>query len=189
MVRHVGGGQLGPRLGQDAGDVERHIADADDRRRLGVEVRVEAGEVGMAVVPADEGGRPDHPGLVVAGNTEHLVARHAEGQHHRVVKGPQLLETDVAAELDIAEITYRFGERRALERFRHLPRRLMVGRDAVTDEAERRRQAFDDVDAIIGVRFDQCVRGIEPGGTTSNDGNTDGHYRASNRLMGQPEDY
>ena len=141
----------------------------------------------MAVVPADEGGRPDDAGLVVAGNAEPLVERHADGQHHRVVKRPQLLESEVAAELDIAEITYRFGERRALERLRHLPRRLMVGRDAVTDEAEGARQAFDDVDAIIGVRFDQRVGGIEPGGSTSNDGNTDGHYRASNRLKGSPK--
>ena len=82
----VGAGELGPRLGEDAGDVERDIAVADHRRRADAERRIEIREIGMAVIPADEGGGADDPGQVAAGNIERPVVRGAGGQDDGVVE-------------------------------------------------------------------------------------------------------
>ena len=49
-------------LGQDPRAVERDIAVADHRRVGAAERRVEVGEIGMAVIPADELGRADDAG-------------------------------------------------------------------------------------------------------------------------------
>ena len=82
--------ELGRRLGEDAGDVERDIAVADHRRRRDVERRIEIGEFGMAVIPADEGGRADHAGQVAALDLERRVGGRAGGEDHRVVEAGEL---------------------------------------------------------------------------------------------------
>src|SRR6185369_5766474 len=51
--------ELMPRFREDAGAVERDVAVADDHGLLAVEWRIEVGEFGMAIVPADELGRAD----------------------------------------------------------------------------------------------------------------------------------
>ena len=86
MADDVRAFELVARLRQDAGDVERDIAVADDRRVGPVERRVEVGEIGMAVVPADELGRADHSGQILAGNAELAVVRSADGEDHRVIE-------------------------------------------------------------------------------------------------------
>ena len=62
------------------------------------ERRIEVGEIGMAVVPADELGRADDAGQVLAGNAELAVVRRAGGEDHRVVEVEQLGDRDVAAD-------------------------------------------------------------------------------------------
>ena len=103
MADDVGAGELGRRLGEDAGDVERDIAVADHRRRRDVQRRRELGEIGMAVIPADEGGRADHAGQIVARNAERPVVRRAGREDHRVVEAEQFGDRDVAADQDIAD--------------------------------------------------------------------------------------
>ena len=49
----------------------------------------------MAVVPADEGGDPQHARLVVAGNPERPVDRGAGRQHNRVIHGAQRAQADI----------------------------------------------------------------------------------------------
>ena len=90
--------ELVPRLGQDARAIERDIAVADDRRVGAAERRIQVGEIGMAVVPADELGRADDAGQVLAGNPELAVVRSADGEDHRVVEVEQLGDRDVAAD-------------------------------------------------------------------------------------------
>src|SRR6185437_14493002 len=87
----------------DAGDVERDIAVADHRRAGRVERRREAGEIRMAVIPADEGGRADHAGKVAARYGERPVVRRAGGEDDRVGERFQLLDRDVAADRDVAD--------------------------------------------------------------------------------------
>ncbi len=90
--------ELVPRLRQDARAIERDIAVADHRRVRAAERRIEVGEIGMAVVPADELGRADHAGQILAGNAELAVVRRAGGEDHRVVEVEQLGDRDVAAD-------------------------------------------------------------------------------------------
>ena len=77
--------ELGAGLGQDARAIERDIAVADDRRVGAAERRIEVGEIGMAVVPADELGRADHAGQILARDAELAVVRRADRQDHRVI--------------------------------------------------------------------------------------------------------
>ena len=92
-----------PRLGQDPRAVERDIAVADDRGVSAAERRIEIGEIRMAIVPADELGRADDAGQLLARDAELAVVRRAGGQDDRVVEPGQLIDGDVAADRDIAD--------------------------------------------------------------------------------------
>src|SRR3546814_4588224 len=69
--------EFGRRLGEDARDVERDIAIADHRDAGRIKRRVQRGEIGVAVIPADEGGAADHAGQVGAGYVKRPVVRSA----------------------------------------------------------------------------------------------------------------
>ena len=60
MGDDVAAGELGAGLGEDPRDVERDVAHADHDRGLARQVGIEPGELGMAVVPADERGAAEH---------------------------------------------------------------------------------------------------------------------------------
>jgi hypothetical protein len=91
------------RKGEDPRDVEGHVAVPHDHRTFGGQVELEAGEVWMAVVPADElAGRPTS-GQVLARNTHTRIRRRADSVDHRVVPVGQLTRVHVAADLDVAE--------------------------------------------------------------------------------------
>ena len=68
-----------------------------------IQRRIEVGELGMAVVPADELGRADHAGQILAGNAELAVVRRADGQDHGVVEFEQFVDGNVAADRHIAD--------------------------------------------------------------------------------------
>ena len=85
-------------LRQDARAIERDIAVADDRGMRSVERRIEVGEFGMAVVPADELGRADDAGQILARDAELAVVRRADGEDHRVIELEQLRDRHVAAD-------------------------------------------------------------------------------------------
>ena len=55
------------RLRQDPRAIERDIAVADNHGIRAVERRIEVGEIGMAVVPADEFGRADDARQILTG--------------------------------------------------------------------------------------------------------------------------
>ena len=96
MGGEVGVRQLGGRLGEEPGAVDRDVAVADHRDARMRERHVEPGEFGMPVVPADERRRAEDAGQVLAGDTEPPVVRRAGCQHNRVVKAEQLVEPDAA---------------------------------------------------------------------------------------------
>ena len=110
------------------------------------ERRIEVGEIGMAVVPADELGRADDAGQILARNAELAVVRRAGGEDHRVVEFEQFGDRDVAADRDIAdEVDARaFGD--LVVALADGLQRLVVGRDAEADQAVRDRIAVEDVD-------------------------------------------
>ena len=141
--------ELMPRLRQDAGDVERDIAVADDRRVGAVERRIEIGEVGVAVVPADELGRADHAGQILARNAELAVMRRADREDHRIVEFEQLVDRHVGANGDIADEADAFGLGDLVVALGDRFQRLVVGRDAEADQPVGHRIAVEDVDAGV----------------------------------------
>ncbi len=70
---------------QDPSAVERDIAVADNRGVCAAQWRRQVGEIGMAIVPADELGRSDHARQFFAGNAKLAVVRSADGQNYRIV--------------------------------------------------------------------------------------------------------
>ena len=162
--------ELGRRLGQDAGDVERDIAVADHRRRRNVERRIEVGEFGMAVIPADERGRADHAGQVAARNLERPIGGRAGGEDHRIVEPDQFRDRDVAADQDIAAEADIVAERDLLVAAVDRLDRLVVGRDAEADQAVGHGHAVDHVDPdLVAELLLQRLGAVIAGGPRTDD--------------------
>ena len=108
--------------------------------------------VGVAVVPGDEVGGAVRAGQIDAGDVERGVADRAGREDHGVVALPQLVERDVAADLDVADEADRAaGSPSGM--VEHLVQRghdaldaRVVGRDAVADQAVRRGERLEEVD-------------------------------------------
>src|SRR5690348_10220255 len=103
MPDDVGAFEFVAGLRQDAGAVERDVADADDDRVPTIKRWIEVREIGMAIIPADELGRADDSGKVFAGNAELAVVRRAGGEDYRIVQVEQLADRDISADRHIAD--------------------------------------------------------------------------------------
>ena len=158
MAGDVAAFELRARLGQDARHVQRHIAIADHHHVAPVQRRIDIGEIGMAVIPADEGRAAVDPGQIAARQIERAIVRRAGGQHHRVVKLHQLGDRDVLAHRDMADEAHIVAQRHLLVTTRDLLDRLVIGRDAEADEAEGRRQPIENIDPHI--LAERLLRGL-----------------------------
>jgi hypothetical protein len=85
VVGDVGTGELVRGLGQDPGDVDRHVPDADHHCGVAVERRVEVDVVGVAVVPGHEVGGREAAREVLARDAEAPIAGRPVGEHDGVV--------------------------------------------------------------------------------------------------------
>ena len=157
---------------QDACDVERDVAVADDDRALPGQVEGEVGEVGVAVVPGDEFGGRHRAGQLFAGDAEPLIGGRPDGIDDRVVAGGQFVVADVLADLDVKEVTEIALGRGCREgRLDALGCRV-VGGDSRAHQPVWRRQTVEHVDRDL--RFaDQFLRGIERGRSGADDGDAD----------------
>ena len=143
-------------------------------RSDGFEIDLEAGVIGVAVVPADELGRRVRAVQLFAGNAERAVHRRARGVDDRVVVLEQVLVRDVLAERHVAEVAKaRMGGRPLIHARDRLDLR-MVRRDARAHEAPRRGQALDHVhlDARLGV-LQQVPGRVEAGRARADHGDAD----------------
>ena len=112
---------------------------------------------------------------ILAGNAEPAIDHHAGGDDHRVIGLDDLVPRQVAADLDVScKPQVGLGEQ-PVELADHGLGALVVGRDTRPHQAERRRQAVDDVDAKVGTAAQQTVRGIEAGRAGADDGNPVSH--------------
>ena len=151
MVGGVGLAQLVVGQGQHPGDVHRHVAVADHHGALAGEVELVVGVVGMGVVPADEGGGGVAAGQLFAGDAELAVGLAADREDDRVVEPLEVLDLDVVADLDVAEEAESLaGGGFFVDPDYRLDLRVVRG-DAAADEAERRRQAVEEVDLSVQV--------------------------------------
>jgi hypothetical protein len=170
-LRHVRGVQVGRVAGQDAGHVDGHVPDPDDRDRLGVEGERGRADVRVPAVPVDEVGGRVAAGQVLAGDAQPPVAHGPGGVHHGVVGFQQVGPGHVLAEVHAADEPH-------VRAFQHLAQvlgdrlyRLVVGGDPVADQPVRGGQPVQHVhphpDRVRqrGRVLDQCFGRVEPGGT------------------------
>ena len=161
-------------LGQDARDVERDVAGADH----GDLSRASSGHVrgtsGWPSYQDTKSAAPYEPVEVDARDRQRRVADRAGREDHRVVELAQVVELEVRAVVHV-------GEQADVAALEHLVQRdddlldpRVVGRDAVADQAERRGQALEQVDAHVEIGLGQDVRGVDAGGTCSDDGDAQG---------------
>ena len=115
VVGDVGVGQH-VRIGdQDARDVQRDVAVADDDGPPAGKIGRHLLEVGVRVVPADEVDGGDAARQVLAGNAQRPVGLRADGVDHGVVAFGQLGGLHVVADHDVAEEPEPRIQRRLLE--------------------------------------------------------------------------
>ena len=168
MGDDVAAGEFGGSLGEDARDVERDIAVADHRDAGAVERRVEVGEIGVAIVPADEGGAADDAGQIGAGNPQRPVIGRPGREHDGVVELLQFVDPDVGADRHMADEAHIVRQGDTLVPPRHRLDRLVIGGNAGADQPIGNGQAIDHVDADI-LRLLQGFGGIISGRTRPDD--------------------
>jgi hypothetical protein len=163
------------RLGQQAGDVDGHITLADDGDTV-AELRVQVGEIGMAVIPADESHRTIDAGKVCARDPERAILVRADRQHHGIVMRLQHAERQVGADLQPAKETdIRVGEQ-AVELPRHSLGSLVVRRHAETHQAIGGGQTVDHIDLQSGILADQGIGAKQAGGAAADNGDMLQHW-------------
>ena len=125
----------------------------------------------MAVVPADERARADHARQIFTRNSELAIAGGAGREYNGIVERQKLRQLHIAADSDIAEEADAVARKHAIENARHGFRALMIGSDAVTDEPERHRKLFQDVDGSVGNEPQQMIGEITTSRPAADDGN------------------
>ena len=175
MIGDVRVGHLFFGLDQHARGVDRYIAVADDHHRIRVQIGLEVGEVGMAVIPTDKISRSKDADLVLTGNAELAVAWCADGQNDGVVHLLEFLERDIPTDFDIAVIGDAIGQGGLLVDARDFLGGLMIGGNAAANKTERRGQAFDNIDAYILVALAKSIDRVEPAWSRADYGNVYWH--------------
>ena len=172
VVGHLGRAQVDGVLREHAGDVEGDVAVADDGD-LGCLERPLARHVGVPVEPGHEVGGAVGAGQVDAGDVERGVPDRAGGEDHGVVALLQVVDRDVAADLDVADEADGAGVEHLVQRVHDALDARVVGRDAVADQAVGRGQRVEQVDRDGAARGGHGVRedvaGVDAGGTGADD--------------------
>ena len=138
----VGGGE-GARVGdEDACDVEGDVAVAHDHDALGVEIDVEVGEVGMAVVPTHEGCRAGHSGEIESRQRELPVGGCPARPDHALVTVAQVGQGEVPPDLGVQQDLQSGVARDVVEQLHHLAGVQVIGRDAEPCQPERPVETF-----------------------------------------------
>src|SRR5579875_4108475 len=112
----------------------------------------------MAIVPADEFGRPEHSWKIFAGDSELPIMRSSGSNDHRVVNFEEFADRHIASDSEIANQLHSRTFRDLLVSFADGLQRLVVGSNAEADQAERNRVAIEHVD--LGMLAEGLVEGL-----------------------------
>jgi hypothetical protein len=160
---HVGHFERVGRLGQNSGDVDGDVSDADHRSSPHA-AEVLRGGVRMPGIPSDELARRPAARQVLPRDAELGILSRARGIHNGVVGREKLLARDVSTELDVADEADAAAVEGAGQRVGDRLDARVVRRDAVAQQAIRRRQPVDEVHLHRKVALpDQRLGGKQPG--------------------------
>jgi len=142
-------------FGEDAGDVECDVARTDDGGRAQVGGQLDRFRLGVAGVPGHEFRRAQRAAEVLAGDVQRPVAEHARGHHHHVVGRAKVVDGDVLTDGDVAEETHLVMLQATRQHAGDVAGLRVIGRDAVADQAVRRRCGLEHVDVVESVTLEQ----------------------------------
>ncbi len=153
-------------LGEDPGDVECHVAVADDGDLPSFQ-RPGAFHVGVAVVPGHEIGAAEGTVELDAGNRKISVPDGARREDDRIIETPEIGQCQVPAVVDVAEETDVAAVQHLVQGVDDPLDPRVVGGDTVPDEAVRCRILVEKVDTdlevasldLVGLRQD--VGGVD----------------------------
>jgi len=169
IVGHVRPGEFLRGAAEDTGDIDGHVADADDGDALLGEVERQVPEVGMAIIPGDELGRRVAAGEGFSRNTQGAIGLGARRVADQVVELVEVLDGQVSAELYVAKES----EAGVLGRFVVLAHDrfnlLVVRSDTPAHESIRGGEAIEKVHFNGGI-LEEVGRGVKTGGAGANDG-------------------
>src|SRR5690606_21535164 len=182
---HLGGQEVLDVLGEDPGDVERDVADPEDRDALRLE-RPRPRHVRVPVVPGDEVRGAVAARQVDARDGQRGVLVGAGGDDDGVVVLPQLLHRHVGADVDVPDEADVAPGEDLLQGDDDLLDPRVVGGDAVPDQAEGRGKALVEVDGDLQAGLGQDVGGVDAGWAGTDEGNAQwtGHRASSGREEG-----
>ncbi len=127
-------------------------------------------------------------GQLFARNPELAVGLAADREDDRVVEPLEVLDLDVVADLDVAEEAEAVAGRGFFVDPDHRLDLRMVRGDAAADEAERRRQAVEEIDLGVQVlALEDVLGGVEAGGAGADDGDAQGIVFGSDLAHGERE--
>lgn len=152
VVGDFGGVEFVGGFGEDAGDVEGDVADADDGYLFGLEVPG-ALEVGVAVVEADE--FAGAVGVFAAGDGQGSITGGAGGEDDGVVVVAEFVDGDVGADVDVGQEADVGFVHHVVEAGDDAFDAWVVWCDAVADEAEGGGHALVEVDGDVFTGFDE----------------------------------
>ena len=167
--RELRGEEVWDVLCEDAGHVERDVADTQNRDLLGLE-RPGAGDVGVTVVPGHEVGGAVRAIKVNTRDVEIGVVEGAGGKDDGVVVLAELVEGEVRAHVDVGQQADVAAAKHVREGDDDLLDARVVRRNAVAHQAEGRREPLDDVDGDVDALLREDVGGVGASWSGADDG-------------------
>jgi len=169
VVRDLGGEHVVGVLRQHPRDVQRHVPGPDHPDVRGVQGPVPR-DVRVSVEPLHELGGAVAAGQADPRDAEVPVPFAAGRDDHRVVEHPDVGQREVPPVRDVAEQPHPRPAQHGVQRPDDPLDPRVVRRDAVPDQAERRRQPVEEIDRTRGVRLHQRVGGVDPRRSRPDDG-------------------
>ena len=171
VVGDFGDVQLIGSLGENAGDVEAHVADTDHGHGLSGEFPI-AGELRVGVVETYELTRAVVLRQVSARNIQIAVAGRASGEDDGVVELAQFIDADLLTDVHVAQKSDLRLVQHSVEGLNDALDSRVVWRNAVADEAERHWKALVEVDGDVAAGLHQRVGGVDAGRARADHGYT-----------------
>ena len=149
---------------------------ADDDGVLVLKIPLAALAVGMAVGPRGEFEGRMAVGMVLVGDRQPPVDLGARGDDDGIEEALEVAEADRGADVHVAVVRKARIPVEGFEQLGDAACVLVVGRDAVADQAVGCGELFEDVDRGVVAGLQQFHGGEESGGTSADDGDPDGSF-------------